>query len=223
MSERQIVSMLRQAEGGVLISVLCREHGMSTTTFYNRRAGRSVMGWGHWPSVGLHQPLSMRRAVAAACCSSMRVNDPPICLSAGRMPARHGALDHAPGHLRDVKRDVPDALGEPERQNVTWSMGVVADRPEDGRAFRPPNLLDDFNREGVGIALAHMQPGQPRQNAYIARCNRTVRHECLDQCIIKGIEEARHVATSWLNCGFCRTNGADPQILRQPSPEHGHR
>lgn len=147
-----------------------------------------------------------------------------------------------------LKRDVPDALAVPERPNVTWSMDFMADRLEDGRAFRLLNVLDDFNREGLGIevdfslpaervirslnniiewrgkprtirvdngpeyisqalldwaeekgiALAHIQPGQPQQNAYIERYNRTVRHEWLDQYIINSIEEAQHFATQWL-------------------------
>lgn len=33
-SEAQILSIIRQAEGGVPISELCREHGMSTASFY---------------------------------------------------------------------------------------------------------------------------------------------------------------------------------------------
>jgi transposase InsO family protein len=47
------------------------------------------------------------------------------------------------------------------------------------------------------IALAHLQPGQPQQNAYIARYDRTGRHEWLDQHIIKSIEKAQHFATPW--------------------------
>jgi putative transposase len=34
--------------------------------------------------------------------------------------------------------------------------------------------------EEHGIALAHIQPGQPQQDAYIDRYNRTVRHKWLD-------------------------------------------
>ena len=37
-SEPQILAILRQAEGGVLVPELCREHGMSTTSFYKWRA-----------------------------------------------------------------------------------------------------------------------------------------------------------------------------------------
>ncbi len=124
----------------------------------------------------------------------------------------------------------------------------MADRLGDGRAFRLLNVLDDFNREGLGIevdfslsaervirsldriiewrgkpssirvdngpeyiseklmkwaekqgvAILHIQPSQPQQNAYIERYNRTVRHEWLDQYIIENIEEAQDFATQWL-------------------------
>lgn len=37
-SEAQILAILRQAEGGVPVAELCREHGMSTASFYKWRA-----------------------------------------------------------------------------------------------------------------------------------------------------------------------------------------
>ena len=37
-SDAQIVGILKQAEGGVSVSELCREHGMSSASFYKWRA-----------------------------------------------------------------------------------------------------------------------------------------------------------------------------------------
>ena len=37
-SDAQIMAVLKQAEGGVPISELCREHGMSSASFYKWRA-----------------------------------------------------------------------------------------------------------------------------------------------------------------------------------------
>lgn len=37
-SDSQIMAILRQAEGGVPVPELCREHGMSGATFYKWRA-----------------------------------------------------------------------------------------------------------------------------------------------------------------------------------------
>ena len=39
-SEPQILAILRQAEGGVPVSELCREHGMSNASFDKWRDGR---------------------------------------------------------------------------------------------------------------------------------------------------------------------------------------
>lgn len=48
------------------------------------------------------------------------------------------------------------------------------------------------------ITLAHNQPCQPLQNAYIVHYNRTVMHERLDQNIFETIEEAQKQAADWL-------------------------
>jgi putative transposase len=37
-SDNQILSILKQAEGGIPIPELCREHGMSSASFYKWRA-----------------------------------------------------------------------------------------------------------------------------------------------------------------------------------------
>lgn len=49
-----------------------------------------------------------------------------------------------------------------------------------------------------GIALIHIQPGKPQQNAYVERYNRTVRHEWLDLYILETIKEVQQIATDWL-------------------------
>ena len=59
-----------------------------------------------------------------------------------------------------LKRDKPDALAVPEAPNITWSMHFMADRLGDGRAFRLLNVLDDFNREGLGIEVDFSLPAE---------------------------------------------------------------
>lgn len=147
-----------------------------------------------------------------------------------------------------LKRDKPDALAVPDAPNHTWSMDFMADQLADGRSFRALNVLDDFNREGLGIEvdfslpaervvrslnriiewrgkpgtirvdngpeyisgklitwaekrgihIEYIQPGNPQQNAYIERYNRTVRGEWLSQNIFETIGEAQEQATEWL-------------------------
>jgi putative transposase len=147
-----------------------------------------------------------------------------------------------------LKREKPEELAVPDQPNTVWSMDFMADRLEDMRAFRLLNVVDDFNREGLGIevdfslsanrvtraldriiewrgtplairvdngpeyisdclrqwaeargiAIQHIQPGKPQQNAYIERYNRTVRHEWLDQYMFATIKEVQDYATDWL-------------------------
>jgi putative transposase len=59
-----------------------------------------------------------------------------------------------------LKREKPDVLAVPDAPNVTWSMDFMADRLGDGRAFRLLNVLDDFNREGLGIEVDFSLPAE---------------------------------------------------------------
>ena len=44
--------------------------------------------------------------------------------------------------------------------NMTWPMDFMADRLGDGRAFRLLNVLDDVNREGLGIEVDFSLPAE---------------------------------------------------------------
>ncbi|WP_152610572.1 IS3 family transposase [Leisingera sp. ANG-DT] len=59
-----------------------------------------------------------------------------------------------------LKREKPDELAVPEVPNEVWSMDFMADRQEDGRQFRLLNVLDDFNREGLGIEVDFSLPAE---------------------------------------------------------------
>jgi putative transposase len=59
-----------------------------------------------------------------------------------------------------LKRDKPDVLAVPDAPNITWSMDFMADRLGDGRQFRLLNVLDDFNREGLGIEVDFSLPAE---------------------------------------------------------------
>jgi putative transposase len=49
--------------------------------------------------------------------------------------------------------------------------------------------------EELGIALVYIQPGNPQQNAYVERFNRTVRYDWLSQDIFGTLEEVQEQAT----------------------------
>jgi putative transposase len=52
-----------------------------------------------------------------------------------------------------LRWDQPDALAVPSAPNLVLSMDFIADRLGDGRPFRLPNVLDDFNHEGLDIEV----------------------------------------------------------------------
>ncbi|MCF1496260.1 IS3 family transposase [Agrobacterium vitis] len=328
-SEPQILAILRQAEGGVPVPELCREHGMSTASFYKWRSKYGGMDASMisqmkaledenrrlkkmYAEMSMQAELlkealpkkvtrpSQRREMAgkavalrgvsiALACRTFEVGETCYRYSAKLNDENEQIADLLIGltrakktwgfglcflYLRNVrghrwnhkriyrelelnlrikphkrlKRDKPDALTVPDAPNLVWSMDFMADRLEDGRQFRLLNVLDDFNREGLGIevdfslpaervirslnqiiewrgkpfamrvdngpeyvsgklmewaetqgmALSHIQPGKPQQNAYVERYNRTVRHEWLDQYIIESIGDAQEFATQWL-------------------------
>ena len=147
-----------------------------------------------------------------------------------------------------LNREKPGALSVPEAINQVWSMDFMHDQLETGKSFRLLNVIDDFNREALGIEIdfsisalrviraleqiiswrgkpkvircdngpeyissalqtwaeskhikiEYIQPGNPQQNAYVERFNRTVRYEWLSQYYWKDLEEVQLFATKWM-------------------------
>jgi len=145
-------------------------------------------------------------------------------------------------------RQVPAPLAVPDGINQTWSMDFMHDQLADGRSIRVLNVIDDFNREALGIEvdfslpaervvrtlgqivdwrgkpasircdngpeylsnaitewasarqikLEYIQPGQPQQNAYIERFNRTARYEWLSQFEWDDLDHVQSAATQWM-------------------------
>lgn len=57
-------------------------------------------------------------------------------------------------------REKPEPLAVPEAINQVWSMDFMHDRLEDGRAFRLFNVIDDYNREGLGMEVDFSLPAE---------------------------------------------------------------
>ena len=147
-----------------------------------------------------------------------------------------------------LNREKPATLAVPTTINQSWSMDFMHDQLADGRSIRLFNVIDDFNREALGIEvdfslpaervirtlnniiewrgkplqircdngpeyisgklaewacsrsikLAFIQPGNPQQNAYVERYNRTVRYDWLGQHLFDSLTEVQDYATQWL-------------------------
>jgi len=57
-------------------------------------------------------------------------------------------------------REKPEPLSVSEAINEVWSMDFMHDQLSDGRSFRLFNVLDDFNREGLGIEADFSLPSE---------------------------------------------------------------
>jgi len=55
-------------------------------------------------------------------------------------------------------REKPEPLTVPDTVNAIWSMDFMHDQLSDGRSFRAFNVIDDYNREGLGIDIDFSLP-----------------------------------------------------------------
>lgn len=63
-------------------------------------------------------------------------------------------------HKKRLKRKTPQPLLQPLLPNYCWSMDFMQDSLSCGRTFRTFNLVDDYNREGLGIEIGTSLPAQ---------------------------------------------------------------
>jgi putative transposase len=57
-------------------------------------------------------------------------------------------------------REKREPLAVPQQSNQVWSMDFMHDQLEDGRSFRLFNVIDDFNREALGIEVDFSLPSE---------------------------------------------------------------
>ena len=81
-------------------------------------------------------------------------------------------------------------------QVIEWRGKPESIRCDNGPEYISNKLL--MWAASQGIRIEHIQPGQPQQNAYVERYNRTVRYDWLGQFLFSSIEEVQNHATNWL-------------------------
>ncbi len=59
-----------------------------------------------------------------------------------------------------LHREKPEPLTVPNAINEVWSMDFMHDQLSDGRSFRLLNVIDDFNREALGIEIDFSLPSE---------------------------------------------------------------
>lgn len=81
-------------------------------------------------------------------------------------------------------------------QVIEWRGKPMAIRSDNGPEYISP-VLKDWAAEHE-IRLDYIQPGNPQQNAYIERYNRTVRYDWLSHDLFGSIDEVQNYATDWM-------------------------
>jgi putative transposase len=96
-------------------------------------------------------------------------------------------VDLSPPSTRVVR-----ALG----QIIKWRGKPTAIRCDNGPDYISQILADWAAKQG--IRLEFIRPGNPQQNAYVERYNRTVRYDWLTRHLLESIEEVQERTTNWL-------------------------
>jgi putative transposase len=81
-------------------------------------------------------------------------------------------------------------------QIIEWRGKPKVIRSDNGPEYVSHLLAAWASRNSV--TLQFIQPGNPQQNAYVERFNRTVRYDWLNQYIFRTIDEVQQAATAWL-------------------------
>jgi len=142
----------------------------------------------------------------------------PIPLEAGQLVNQGWALDYMHDALHDGRRfRTLNVIDEANREALAIEIGtsIPAKRlirtlnrlidwygpPDSIRLDNGPEMTSDDFTEWAGrkgIALRFIEPGEPNQNAYIERFNRTYRYEVLDAYLFTSIEQVQHITEEWL-------------------------
>jgi len=102
------------------------------------------------------------------------------------VPAQESAC---PGiHAKSVVRSL--------NQVVEWRGKPKAIRRNNGPEYIGKTMTEWVSKNRV--RLDYTQPGNPKQNAYVERYNRTVRYDWLGHYLFESIDEAQDYATNWM-------------------------
>ena len=80
-------------------------------------------------------------------------------------------------------------------QVIEWRGKPSAIRSDNGPEYISSTVKEWADKHG--IELKFIQPGNPQQNAYIERFNRTMRYELLSPNLFANIAEVQEAATEW--------------------------
>lgn len=180
-TDSQIMAILKQNEEGAKVADLCREHGMSDATFYKWRSKYGGMDASLMKRMKEleEENRRLKKMYAEVADWLLRLTQTykpwgfGLCFAYLRNVQGFGwnhkrvyriyrelELNLRIKPKRRIQRDRPDELSEPVAINQVWSIDFMSDSLMDGRKCRTFNVLDDDNREGLGIEVDFSLPGE---------------------------------------------------------------
>jgi len=158
-SQRREVAKAAVCKHGVSVALVCRTFSISETCYrYERKLSDENAEIADW----LVRLTTNRRTWGFGLCYLYLRNVQGFGWNHKRIYRIYRELEL---NLRikpnkRLKRPQPDALAVPDGPNQTWSMDFMADQLADGRPIRTLNVLDDFNRQGLGIEVDFSLPAE---------------------------------------------------------------
>jgi putative transposase len=83
-----------------------------------------------------------------------------------------------------------------QNQLLEWRDKPAVIRCDNGPEFISHEFVNWA--ESRGIRIEYIQPGNPQQNAYIERHNRTIRYSWVSKLLFDSLEQVQNYATNWL-------------------------
>lgn len=182
-TDSQILSILKQNESGMSVPDLCREHGMSTASFYQWRSKYSGMDASLMKRMKELEDENRRL-------KKMYAEERLKLEMDGRSIRTFNVLDdfNREGLGIDVDLSLPSArVIRSLEQIIEWRGKPLAIRCDNGPEYISQKLKDWTIKHQ--ITLLYIQPGKPTQNAYIERFNRGCKNNCVTALIPKEGEE----------------------------------
>lgn len=105
------------------------------------------------------------------------------------------------GNREGLRIECGSSISSLRLVRVMQELVEVYGKPEAIRLDNGPEMTShtfvDWARD-QGIRLMFIQPGQPNQNAFIERFNRSFRTEVLDACLFDSVDQVQAQADAWL-------------------------
>ena len=171
-------------------------------------------GWNHKRVYRIYRELELnlrirpKKRLVRAKPEPLAVPDQPNCcwsmdfmhdqLSDGRSVRLFNVIDDFTREALCIEVDFSLPSSRVKRaleQVIGWRGKPTTIRCDNGPEYISEELQSWAKRQG--IALSYIQPGNPQQNAYIERFNRTVRYDWLSHYLFESLHELQAFATNW--------------------------